>query len=89
MGLNDHMPDEDAFTAVAIQAGAVKTCPLHSGVVINQGDPEADRRAYAIATNKWKEGELAGDGEDITAGIKNAIDMAADECPVCAELRDA
>jgi len=90
MGLNDHMPTEDDFAAIAIQAGAIKVCPIHHDVTINQGDEEADRRAYAIATNKWKADDLVGDRESIMQGIHNAITMAADdECPECEGLRDA
>lgn len=90
MGLNDHMPDEDEFVGIAVQAGALEVCPLHKDVTINRGDPEANSRAYAMATNRWKAGELLGEREDIMAGIKDALDMAADDgCPACAGLADA
>jgi hypothetical protein len=76
MGWNDHMPTEDDFAAVAIEAGAIEVCRFHTSVTVNKGDPEANKRAYAIATNKWKVGGLLGDREEIMDGIKNAIEMA-------------
>jgi len=90
MGWNDHLPDEGEFAAIAIQAGALRVCPIHPDVTIDQRDPEATNRAYAIPTNKWTAGELFVDREDIAAGIKLVIDhAAANECPRCADLRDA
>lgn len=89
LGHNDHMPDYQEFIGIAIEAGALKACPIHSDVTINQCNPDAERRAYAMATNKWKAGELFGDREDIMEGVKDAIDQSADECPVCSDFRDA
>lgn len=89
MGWNDHMPTEDDFAAIAIEAGAIKVCPFHPQVTVNQGDPAANKRAYAIATNRWKAGDLLDDREGIMDGIRQAIDMAADECPVCENIRNA
>lgn len=89
MGYNDHMSEDDDFVAIAIEAGALGSCPLHPGVTINQGNPDAERHAYAIATNKLKTGELVGDRADIMEGIKDAIEQSAEECPECAGLRDA
>jgi hypothetical protein len=88
MGSNDHMPTEEDFTSIAIQAGAIKVCPFHTQVTINQCNEKATRHAYAIATNKWKSDDLIGERESIMDGIKEAIDMAADECPVCEGLED-
>lgn len=89
MGWNDHMPTEDDFAAVAIQAGAIEVCPMHHDVTINRYDEDANRRAYAIATNKWKADELLGNREEIMRGVKQAIEMSADgECPACGSIRD-
>lgn len=89
MGHNDHMMTEDDLAGICIEAGALKVCPAHPHVVVNQGDPEAERRAYAIATNRWKAGGLIEDRPDVMEGIKHALEMAADECPECERLRDA
>jgi hypothetical protein len=75
-------------TGVALQAKAVKTCDLHEDVILEVGDPEADRRAYAIGTNMVKAGEVDGTREEFMAAIKEAIDNSAEECGFCAKHRD-
>ena len=89
MGWNDHIDDQDDCQAIAIEAGAIKVCPAHSDVTVNQGDSAANSRAYAIATNRLKDGDLVGDRQEVMDGIKDAIEQSADECPYCAELRNA
>jgi len=88
MGVNDHCPTDEDYIAIAIQAGAVQYCPRHSGVFIRLFDDDAENRAYAIATNKWKRKELFGDREEIMDGIKLVFDSAADECPECRRIFD-
>lgn len=89
MGWNDHAPTSQEFEAIAIEAGAIEICPLHHGVTINKSSIKAEKRAYAIATNRWKAGEILDEREGIMEGIKQVIDMAAYECPACEALRDA
>ena len=47
---------------VALQAKALKECsfPGHSDWVLDQGDEEANRLAYAIGANRWENGEIDG-----------------------------
>lgn len=80
---------EEAALVYAIKARAIVPCPWHEDVLINQGDPDADRLAYAIATNACKAGEFGGDRADLMDAIKNAIDMSADECGRCEHNRCA
>jgi len=80
---------EEAATLYALKAHAIAACQWHDDVLVNQGDPDADRRAYAIATNACKSGEFTGDREDLMAAIKDAIDMSADECGRCEDNRRA
>ena len=82
----DEYVNDDAL-GIAIEAGAVKVCRFHNEVTINQGDEEANRRAYAIATNKIKRGEMDYERKDLLDAVKDAIDMSADECPVCESHR--
>jgi hypothetical protein len=52
---DDHARDlESAAHAAAAEAGAIKHCPAHKDIFINQGDPDATRHAYALATVRWK-----------------------------------
>jgi hypothetical protein len=70
--------------SVARQAGAIKACPRHEEVSIDQFDSDAVDRAYAIATNKWKAGEIRADSrEELMDAIKDAIDEAGDTCYIC------
>jgi hypothetical protein len=92
------MPDghardlEDMGHTAAAETGAIKPCPVHKDVFINQGDPDATRHAYALATVRRKaEGkEAVGDAhKELMAAVDDAINLAADECPPCAAIRDA
>jgi hypothetical protein len=44
---------------VALEAKALKGCsfPGHSHRLLDQGDDEANRLAYAIGTNRWENGK--------------------------------
>lgn len=71
---------------VAKQAGAVKACALHPDdfdCLLDQGDDEANRLAYAIGTNRWKDGEIDGEREEFMDAIKEAIQYAPYDCPEC------
>ena len=70
---------------VALQAKALKECsfPGHSDWVLDQGDDEANRRAYAIGTNRWNNGEIDGDRDEFLTAIRHAIKGAPYECPRC------
>ena len=89
MGFNDRMPDlEEAARGAALQAGAIKACPLHPDVALDMGDPEASNRAYAIGARQWKDGHVLCERKDFMDAIKEAIDGSADGCPECEKLRD-
>ena len=70
---------------VARLARAVKECsfPSHSDLLLDQGDDEANMRAYAIGTNRWANGEFIGERDEFLAAIKHAIKRAPFECPRC------
>jgi hypothetical protein len=70
---------------VALQAKALKECsfPGHSDWVLDQGDDEANRLAYAIGTNRWENGEIDGEREEFLDAIKHAIKGAPYDCPKC------
>jgi hypothetical protein len=68
---------------VALQAKALKECsfPGHSDWVLDQGDNEANRLAYAIGTNRWENGEIDGEREEFLDAIKHVIKGAPYDCP--------
>jgi hypothetical protein len=70
-----------------VKAGAVEECEFHEGIFIDQGDPDAVKRAYAIGTNMVKAEEVDGTREEFMAAITSALQNAGDECPNCAKLR--
>jgi hypothetical protein len=80
---------EETALVIAIKAKAVAACEWHEDVLVNQGDPDADRHAYALATNACKSGEFAGQRQDLLDAVKDVIDMSADECGRCEDNRHA
>jgi hypothetical protein len=70
---------------VALQAKALKQCsfPGHSDWVMDQGDDEANRLAYAIGASRWENGEIGGERETFLDAIKHAIKGAPYDCPRC------
>src|SRR3981189_415345 len=64
---------------VALQAKALKECsfPGHSDWVLDQGDDEANRRAYAIGMDRWQNGEIDGEREEFLDAIRHVIRGAA------------
>ena len=70
---------------IALQARALKECsfPGHSDLVLDQGDDEANRLAFAIGTNRWENGEIDGEREEFLDAIRHAIKGAPYECPRC------
>jgi hypothetical protein len=69
------------------ESGALKSCPIHPDVTIRVGDEEAERSAYAIATNNLKRDDRIEWREDLMSAIKDELDVAADEvCPRCEKI---
>jgi len=91
MSINNLVDElEAAARSALVKAGAIKSCPFHSDVTIRVGDPDAEKRAYAIATNTLKSDGKMWLREDLMPAIKKELDLCADEeCPRCADLRDS
>lgn len=90
MSINDLVDQlDDLVLRATLKAKAVKPCHFHRDVLIYRGDPDADRHAYAIATNLWKSDGRTFDREEVTAAVKDVLDQCADgECPECSKHRD-
>ena len=71
----------------ALKAGAVAYCSRHEEILCDKGDPEANDRAYAIATNAVKAGEVSGPREELLDAVKTVVDTAASGCPYCSAAR--
>ena len=91
MSINELASELEVAAWSALQkAGAIKACNFHPDVTIRLGDDDAERKAYAIATNTLKRDGTIWLRAELMPAIKQQLDMAADgECPACAELRDS
>lgn len=81
---NEMMRLEDlqaVASAVLVQADALKPCGHHEDILINQDDPDATARAYAIGTNRVKAGEVDGTREELMAAIKSVLENSFNDCP--------
>ena len=70
---------------IAVQAGAIEECEYHPGTFIIRDDTEAEKKAYAIATNKIKSGAISCTREELMDAIKTAMSDAGPECYSCAK----
>ena len=85
----ERLEDLEQFAIqIAKDAVAVKSCewPGHDECYTNQYDDDANKRAYAIGTNRWKAGGVPGTREEFMDAIKQAIDDAPDTCPECERM---
>lgn len=68
------------------QAGAIVDCSSWSNYEISAEDENAERQAYAIATNAWKDQERGFQGmtrEEVIAAVKAELAGALTICPSC------
>ena len=75
-------------TAVLLETGALEQCDLHEHVLIDQFDEDAQKCAYAIATNRIESGEIDADRSEFMDVIKEVITDCGDECYDCQRHRD-
>lgn len=67
----------------ALQAGAMAPCRWHKDETIRLGDPDAEKRAFAVATNRWKKGSVPCERDEFMDILQNVLHMADEECPRC------
>ena len=93
MGITKRMMEEEEgkleeAQRIALQAGAIQKCMVHSDVLIATYDPLAEERAYKIGVARFRDKELWEDFRDyreVTDKIQEAIESAVDLCPSCAK----
>jgi hypothetical protein len=89
VSINDYADDLEAAARRALAtAKAIDVCPFHSDTTIRLFDDDAERHAYAIATNLVKKDGTMWMREDLMAEIQRQLDDASDECNQCANARD-
>ena len=66
-------------------AGAVGLCPACHSEEVRVGGEGAARKAYGIATERWKDGSFGREDRDsIMRLVKGALDDIPIECRTCA-----
>lgn len=84
MGHNDHLPDlREAAEGIAEEAGAIYLCEDCGEEYVNRGDPDLERKAYALGTIQIQKGEIIADREKLMAEIKSVLDDTPEHCPEC------
>ena len=74
---------EGLVLSAALDAKAIAPCPFHSDEIMTNGDPDADRRAYAFATRAWKFEGAVFEREEVMEAMKGLLEMTDEECPRC------
>jgi hypothetical protein len=79
-------------TAVGLcaQIGALEECPLHSDVYVNTlAYLDADQLAEEIAQDINGSAEMFDSKQDMADCIRDALELAEEECPICAKNMDS
>ena len=80
--MNAHV--QEALNEIAKESGAVVSCETCGNNYIRAHDGDAESKAYAMATNAWKDGNFrSASREEILAAMKDVIIDANNECPSC------
>ncbi len=85
MSINDYVDTcEDVARVALVRAKALTCCQFHPEITIRVGNDDAERHAYALATNAMKQdGTIAYMREYVLTAIKCDLNEATDECPRC------
>ena len=81
MGRDDLDEPWSEAVDIALKVGAITTCDDHEEIYLTNDDDEANVRAYAIASKRYK-----GDASKVRAmtdAVKQVIGEAASDCPRC------
>jgi len=71
---------------ILAKSGAVEKCSICGSYMIATEDGDAEKMAYGMATNAWKDGDRGFRGmerEEVITLVNRAIVHAPSECPSC------
>jgi hypothetical protein len=71
---------------ILAKCGALTKCPICQNFMVLADDKDAERMAYAVATNAWKDGARGFrnmEREEVTAMIERALIHAPSKCQSC------
>jgi len=85
----EHQDMERAAEAILVKSGCLDRCEVHEVSIEKYADLTP---AYKLANARISSGELElpvdMNRRDFTDMLKRVAEMAADECPMCAKLRE-
>jgi hypothetical protein len=73
----------DALRTLLVSVRAIEECEHHDGVFYSVNNQDAESTAYACATAAHKRGELDGSLDEVRTAIKQVIEDAGPDCPLC------
>ncbi len=82
--LEKHWDLQAAAQTVLVKARAADRCEIHEEILIDRGDGDGEKMAYAIATNMVKAREVDGTREEFLEAVKEALGEADYQCNICA-----
>jgi hypothetical protein len=71
---------------ILVKSGAVTKCQICGNYMILADDEDAEKMAYGMATNTWRDGERGFRGmerEEAMGLVKRALTNAPSKCPSC------
>jgi hypothetical protein len=77
---------EILVSEILAKSGAVTKCQSCGNYLVLAYDDEAEKKAYGMATNAWKDGERgfrSMEREEVTGLVKQALIHAPSKCPSC------
>lgn len=74
----------DHANGFLVQSNAFHEC--RHGTLINSGDEDAQKLAYAIGTKSFKDGMVDGTRQELMDAIKSAIDDTGSHCAGCEKV---
>ena len=68
---------------IAVAAGAIAICPDCETDYVSKGDDDANKRAFAIASNRLKAGKIKADTKALMDAIQSVVENTPEDCPEC------
>ena len=73
----------EGLTVIAKDSGAIRTCELCGSQDIGSLDGDAKNRAFAMASEAWKDGRFGGAREEVVGAMDDLLRGVDQTCPRC------
>ncbi len=90
--IEEHEAKESEARRIAISAKVLRVCEVHDEIYAPSNFDDDIKPAYMLGASRLKKGSLQQEYEsqrELTDLIKSVVDDAAEECWMCAKVRDA